>query len=176
MCWVSKHLVADIARAVVMMTKTLQKGGKLLFCGNGGSAADAQHLAAELVGRFSQNRDPIPAMALTTDTSVLTALANDYGFESIFARQVQALAHPGDVLVLISTSGTSGNLVAACQAANERGVHTIALLGRDGGQLAKEVEVALVVASQQTARIQECHIAIGHVMCHLVEKELSSDA
>jgi D-sedoheptulose 7-phosphate isomerase len=151
---------------------TLRGGGTLFFAGNGGSAADAQHLATEYVVRYQTNRPAMRAVALTTDTSLLTACANDLGFDEVFARQVEALAEPGDLLVLHSTSGESPNLIRAAQSAKARGVPVVALLGRTGGQLNDLVDVALVVPSSDTAHIQELHLAIEHVICDLVEDRL----
>ncbi len=144
----------------------------MLLCGNGGSAADSQHLAAELMGRFSSARPALPAIALTTDTSLLTAVANDTGYERVFARQVEGLAQPGDVLVVISTSGESENLCAAARTAREKGARIIGFLGKGGGRLAKLVDIPLIIASKSTPRIQECHIAIGHIICGAVEDAL----
>jgi D-sedoheptulose 7-phosphate isomerase len=152
----------------------LRAGGTLFFAGNGGSAADAQHIATEYVVRFRANRPPLRAVALTTDTSLLTACANDMGFDAVFARQVEAHGRPGDVLVLHSTSGDSPNVVRAAQSARARGVTVIAFLGRDGGRLKDLADVALVVASEQTARIQELHLALEHAICELVEERLRS--
>jgi len=155
------------------VTETVEGGGRLFLCGNGGSAADAQHLAAEYVVRFTRERRAMAAVALTTDTSILTAAANDYGFEQVFARQLEALASAGDLLVLHSTSGTSPNLLAAAAVARSRGVRTIALLARDGGALADQVDLALVVPTDSTARAQEMHLLIGHAVCDVVEQELA---
>lgn len=166
-------LAEAAAGLAAMVLETFGAGGKLLFCGNGGSAADAQHLAAEYVVRFSRHRRPLPAIALTTDTSILTAGGNDYGFETIFERQVRALGRPGDLLILHSTSGQSGNLVAAARAAREGGVKTVALLARGGGRLREEVDLPLVVRTEVTARAQELHIALGHIVCDLVEREIA---
>ena len=154
----------------------LRRGNRILLCGNGGSAADAQHIAAELVGRFVTERPGLSAIALTTDTSILTAVGNDYGFNRIFARQVEALAQPGDVLVGISTSGNSENVIAAVSAAARRGCRTIGLLGRDGGRLVALVDQAVVVSADQTAHIQECHIMIGHMWCAHVDASFATDA
>ena len=151
---------------------TLRGGGTLFFAGNGGSAADAQHLATEYVVRYQTKRPAMRAMALTTDTSLLTACANDMGFDEVFARQVEALAEPGDLLVLHSTSGESPNVIRAAQAAKARGVGVVALLGRNGGHLKDLVDVALVVPSDDTAHIQELHLAIEHAICDIVEDRL----
>ena len=150
----------------------LRAGGTLFFAGNGGSAADAQHLATEYVVRYQTSRPALRALALTTDTSLLTACANDMGFDEVFARQLDALARPGDVLSLHSTSGESPNVIRAAQAARARGVTVIALVGKSGGQLAALADVALVVPSDDTARIQELHLAIEHVVCEMVEERL----
>jgi D-sedoheptulose 7-phosphate isomerase len=151
---------------------TLRGGGTLFFAGNGGSAADAQHVATEYVVRYQTNRPAMRAVALTTDTSVLTACANDMGFDEVFARQVEALAEPGDLLVLHSTSGESPNVIRAAQAAKAQGVGVVALLGRSGGQLKDIADLVLVVPATETARIQELHLAIEHVICDLVEDRL----
>ncbi|EFK10699.1 putative phosphoheptose isomerase [delta proteobacterium NaphS2] len=142
---------------------------KLLICGNGGSAADAQHMAAEFVNRFELERPPLPAMALTTDTSVITSIGNDYSFEEIFSKQVKALGIDGDILLTISTSGNSRNIVAAVKAARKQGLYTAALLGKDGGELNKMVDMPMVVACNVTARVQEAHILAEHMICHLVD-------
>lgn len=142
---------------------------KLLLCGNGGSAADAQHIAAEFVNRFTLERPPLPAIALTTDTSIITSIGNDYSFEEVFSKQVKALGMEGDVLLAISTSGNSKNLLLAVKDAKRQGIHTVGLLGKDGGKLAGMVDMALVVKADNTARIQEAHILAGHILCHLVD-------
>jgi D-sedoheptulose 7-phosphate isomerase len=161
-----------IAALVEVYVGTLRAGGTLLFAGNGGSAADAQHIATEYVVRYSHNRRPLPAIALTTDTSLLTAGANDLGFDEIFARQVEALARPGDVLVLHSTSGESPNVVRAAQAAKIKGVTVVALLGKGGGALKDLADHSLVVPSDETSHIQELHLAVEHVLCGMVERAL----
>lgn len=165
-------LDACISQAIDACVQSLQKGGKLMLCGNGGSAADSQHLAAEFTGRFMKDRPPIAAVALSTDTSALTCIGNDYSFNEIFARQVQALGKAGDCLIAISTSGNSGNVLAAVVAAKSLGISTIGLLGRDGGKLKAQCDVSIVVPSQVTARIQEAHILIGHSLCGAVELKL----
>ena len=165
-------LDAAISQAIDACVQSLQKGGKLMLCGNGGSAADSQHLAAEFTGRFIKDRPPIAAVALSTDTSALTCIGNDYSFNDIFSRQVQALGKAGDCLIAISTSGNSGNVLAAVAAAHSLGISTIGLLGRDGGKLKAQCDVAIVVPSQVTARIQEAHILIGHSLCGAVELKL----
>jgi len=142
---------------------------KLLICGNGGSAADAQHMAAEFVNRFQLERPPLPAMALTTDTSVITSIGNDYSFEDVFSKQVKALGIDGDVLLAISTSGNSKNVFSAVEIANKQGLYTAGLLGNEGGKLSTIVDMALIVKSDVTARIQEAHILAEHIICHLVD-------
>jgi D-sedoheptulose 7-phosphate isomerase len=162
------------ARAGDLLVAALRAGGKVLLFGNGGSAADAQHIAAELVGRFVRQRDGLPAVALTTDTSALTAIANDFGYEEVFARQVCALGRAGDVAIALSTSGRSPSVLRAVETCKVIGIRTIGLTGGDGGQLAAAVDVPLIVtASTHSARIQETHITIGHVLCELVDAALS---
>jgi D-sedoheptulose 7-phosphate isomerase len=163
--------IATIADAYVAALST---GGTVFFAGNGGSAADAQHLATEYVVRYQSNRPALRAVALTTDSSLLTAAANDLGFDEVFARQVEALARPGDVLSLHSTSGESPNVVRAAQVAKARGVRVVALLGKSGGRLRELADIALVVPSAETARIQELHLAIEHVICEMVEARLKT--
>jgi len=164
-----------IGHASETMAACLAKGGKLMLCGNGGSAADCQHLAAELTGRLVRDRRPLAALALTTDTSALTCIANDYDFQQVFARQVVALGRPGDVLLGISTSGRSENVLRAVQAARGLGMVTVGLLGRDGGPLRELCDISIVVPSQTTARIQEMHILIGHTVCAQIEAALGLD-
>jgi len=142
---------------------------KLLICGNGGSAADAQHMAAEFVNRFQLERPPLPAMALTTDTSVITSIGNDYSFEDVFSKQVKALGIEGDVLLAISTSGNSKNVLSAVEVANKQGLYTVGMLGNKGGKLSTAVDMALIVKSDVTARVQEAHILAEHIICHLVD-------
>ena len=161
-----------IAALADLYVGALRAGGTLLFAGNGGSAADAQHIATEYVVRYSHSRRPLPAIALTTDTSLLTAGANDLGFDEIFARQVEALARPGDVLVLHSTSGESPNVVRAAQAAKVKGVMVVALLGKGGGALKDLADHTLTVPSDETSHIQELHLAVEHVICGMVERAL----
>ena len=170
---VARDCSAAIFEAADLIIMCLRAGGKLLFFGNGGSAADAQHLAAEFIGRFVRERAGLPAIALTTDSSILTAVGNDYGFDQIFARQVQALGRPGDVAIAISTSGNSPNIIEAVKAARKGYLKTIGLSGKDGGLLAKEADLVITVASTTTARIQECHIAVGHLLCELTEEALA---
>lgn len=174
--WLAENLADRLAIAARLVAEALRRGNKVMFCGNGGSAADSQHLAAELVGRYRRNRPGLAALALTVDTSALTAIGNDFGFEEVFSRQVEALGQPGDVLVAISTSGRSPNVLRAVEAARALGLKTVGLVGRDGGQLAGLVDLALVVPSEDTARIQECHITLGHILCDLVEGELADGA
>src|SRR5438034_4479742 len=169
---VARESSSVIFEAALLITRCLRDGGKVLFFGNGGSAADAQHLAAEFVGRFVRERPGLPASALTTDSSILTAVGNDYGFDQIFARQVQALGCPGDVAIAISTSGNSPNVIEGVKAAKRGDLKTIGLSGQDGGLLAKEADIAITIASRSTARIQECHISVGHLLCELTEEDL----
>ena len=162
----------SIKSAGTQIAQSLENDGTLFWCGNGGSAADSQHLAAELVGRFKKDRKALRSIALTTDTSVLTCVANDYSYEDIFSRQLEALARDGDVLVAISTSGNSENVLRALRAGKELGFKTIALLGKDGGLAKALADLAIVIPSDATARIQEAHILIGHILCDLIEQEL----
>jgi phosphoheptose isomerase len=158
--------------AAAALEECLRSGNKVLVFGNGGSAADAQHLAAELVGRFGKDRRPLPALALTTDTSVLTALGNDYGFDDVFARQIRAMVEAGDLVIAISTSGRSPNVIKAVRASRAAGARTVALTGRDGGELSALVDIAIVVPSGNAARIQEVHIAVVHILAELAESSL----
>ena len=164
-----------IVQAAEVLAERLRCGGKILVCGNGGSAADAQHFAAELVNRFEMERPGLAAIALTTDSSTLTSIANDYAFEQVFARQLRALGRPGDMLLAISTSGHSPNVLAAMAAAQELGVITVALTGRDGGKMAEQLkadDLELRVSAAVTARIQETHILIIHCLCDLIDQRL----
>ena len=170
---VAESMTPEIEALAQRSLECLRSGGKLLFCGNGGSAADAQHLAAEYVVRFARERHALAALALTTDTSILTASGNDYGFDRVFERQVRALATSTDLLILHSTSGESENLIRAARAAGEVGAGTVALLANGGGRLKDEVELALVVPTDSTARAQEVHLTIGHIVCDLVETALA---
>lgn len=163
--------VALLQQAADLCIGALRQGNKVLLAGNGGSAADAQHIAAELVGRYRQERPALPAIALTTDTSALTAIGNDYGYERIFSRQLEALSKPGDVFIGISTSGNSANILAATDTAHELGVKVVGLTGH-GGALADRADVVLCVESTYTATIQECHIMLGHILCALIETTL----
>jgi len=165
-------LSLKIEQAAISMITALKNGKKIMFCGNGGSAADSQHLAAELVGRFKKNRSALAAISLTTDTSILTALGNDFGFETIFARQVEGLGQKGDVLIGISTSGESKNVAEAVKKAKLMGIKTIGFLGGGGGSLAATVDLAIIVPSKNTPRVQESHITIGHIICNLIEREI----
>jgi D-sedoheptulose 7-phosphate isomerase len=165
-------LTGTIQKIGALVSNSLAKGGTIFWCGNGGSAADSQHLAAELVGRYKKNRRPLRSISLTTDTSVLTCVANDYSYEDIFARQVEALGRPGDVLLGITTSGNSENVLRALKMAKSMGMTTIAWLGKDGGGGKGIADVSLIVPSESTARIQETHILIGHILCELIEEEL----
>src|SRR5437660_5172670 len=171
-------LASPIARAAAMMTECLLADGKLLACGNGGSAADAQHFAAEMVGRFERERPELPAIALTTDTSIMTAIANDYDFAQVFARQVRALRDAADILLAISTSGNSRNVVAAVDAAHDRGMRIVALTGKGGGRLGELVtvdDVHLCVPHTVTARIQEVHLLTIHCLCDAIDASLLGD-
>lgn len=165
-------LGAELRRAAEAMIACYRAGGTAIFCGNGGSAADAQHLAAEFVGRYLVERRPLPALALHANTSALTAIGNDYGYEQVFARPLEALARPGDVLVALSTSGNSPSIVAAARKARDLGLTTIVLTGAGGGQMASWANILLAVPSTETPRIQENHILIGHCLCQAVEQAL----
>ena len=165
-----QHCAAAVAEAAETVIQSLETGGTVYFCGNGGSAADSQHLAAEFSGRFQLERTALAAVALTTNSSALTAIGNDYGYDYIFARQVEALGRPGDVLVGISTSGNSANIIAAVEASKHLGVRTIGILGRDGGRLGALVDDALIVPSTVTARIQEIHEMVFHFWCEILDE------
>jgi D-sedoheptulose 7-phosphate isomerase len=168
----SADLVATIAKVTEILVASLRQGNKVLLFGNGGSAADAQHIAAELVGRFAFDRPALPALALSANSSCVTAIANDYGFDQVFSRQIEALAKAGDVAIGISTSGNSPNVIKAVLTARQMGLRTVGLTGASGGTLAKSTEFCICVPSEDTARIQECHILIGHILSELVEKEI----
>ena len=170
---VADVLGPDVEALALKVSEVLNMGGKLFFCGNGGSAADAQHLAAEYLIRFQKNRRPLPALALTTDTSVLTAGANDFGFETVFSRQLEALGARGDLLFLHSTSGESENLIRAVEAARPMGIQTVAFLAKGGGRLASLVDWAFVIPTRSTARAQEMHLTLGHIICELVENRVT---
>ena len=176
MAALEKNLAPSIEGAVALLVTAFRDGNKLLVMGNGGSAADAQHFVAEIVGRFKLERRALPAIAFTTDSSILTAIGNDYGFDRVFSRQVEAHAVAGDVVVGISTSGNSPNVQLALEAAAQRGCRTIALLGKDGGSIKAVAELPLVVPSDDTPRVQEGHIAMIHIICDLVEKRLFTPA
>ncbi|MDQ7059584.1 MAG: D-sedoheptulose 7-phosphate isomerase [Sulfurimonas sp.] len=148
---------------------------KTILAGNGGSAADAQHIAAELVGRYGFDRPSLPSLALTTDTSALTAIGNDYGYDQVFSRQLEGMGQDGDIFIGISTSGNSINLVKAFHSAKKKNIFTVALVGRDGGEMAKQADISLIVPSESTPRIQESHILIGHIICDIIEKEIFAD-
>jgi len=165
----NEESIAILAEAVCA---ALEQGNKMLLYGNGGSAADAQHIAAELVGTFQRDRKPLPAISLTTNSSILTSIANDFGYEDVFARQIRALGRCGDVSIAISTSGNSANVLAGADAARDAGLLTVGMTGGDGGKLAERVEHHLNVPHTSTARVQEIHIMIGHVLCELVEENL----
>ena len=172
----AQSLADVIVNAAQMILKAYQDGGKVLLIGNGGSAADAQHIAAELIGRFKLERRGLPAIALTTNTSIVTALANDYGYDTIFSRQLEALANDKDVLIAITTSGTSPNILEAVKTAHSKGVTVIGLTGEAGSKLKDKADLTIMVPSDNTARIQEAHITIGHIICRLVEKGLFNES
>ncbi len=172
---VRTELAGQISVCAKKLTACLKNGGKILICGNGGSAADAQHFAAELVGRFEAERRGLPAIALTTDSSCLTAIGNDYGFERLFSRQVEALASGKDLLIGISTSGNSQNVLTALLKAKELGCETVGLTGHDGGRIAAAVDCSLVVPGLRTARIQEMHLLIIHLLCELIDRQYLTD-
>jgi D-sedoheptulose 7-phosphate isomerase len=163
------NVIMNVAKACV---EVYRNGKKTLLAGNGGSAADAQHIAAELVGRYGFDRPSIPSLALTTDTSNLTAIGNDYGYDKVFSRQLEGMAQEGDLFIGISTSGNSQNIINAFESAKDRGVTTVALVGRDGGKMGAMADYAIIVPSNATPRIQESHILIGHILCDIIEKEL----
>ena len=167
-----KENLPKLLEVIKLISHTFEAGNKVFFFGNGGSAADAQHFAAEFVNRYIMDRPPLPAIALTTDTSVLTSISNDVAFNEIFSRQLKALGKEGDVAVGISTSGTSANVMKAFEVAQEMGMKTVALTGNDGGTVAKIADLALIVSSSSTPRIQEAHILIGHLLCEMVEQQL----
>ncbi len=172
--FVKNNLMDEIIKAINLVTFSLKKGGTVFFTGNGGSAADSQHLAGELVSRFLYERKALPAIALTTDTSILTAIGNDYGYDHVFVRQIEALVKPDDIIFFISTSGNSSNQIAGVIKAKEIGAKTVGLLGKDGGKLGKLVDLNITIPGKLTPRIQEAHIAIGHIICEFVEKEFIS--
>jgi D-sedoheptulose 7-phosphate isomerase len=167
------NMQEDLERASKLAVETLKRGNKILLCGNGGSAADAQHIAAELTGRYKTERRGLPAIALTTDTSALTAIGNDYGYNRVFDRQTEALANEGDLLIGISTSGNSANVLSALKLAKVMGCATLGFSGRDGGAMSEVCDINLIVPSNNTPRIQEMHILFGHTLCHIIDDELS---
>ncbi len=166
------QIVATIAKVCELLVNALSLGNKIFLFGNGGSAVDAQHLAAELVGRFAFDRPALPALSLSVNPSCVTAIGNDYGFDQIFSRQIEALAHPGDVAIGISTSGTSSNVLCALSTARKMGLHTVALTGNTGGKLKGSVDHCVCIPSNETARIQECHGLIGHILAELIERAM----
>jgi D-sedoheptulose 7-phosphate isomerase len=165
--------VSNIENAIKLILDSINNGGKLLLFGNGGSAADSQHIAAEFVGRFKLERKAMPALALTTNSSILTALSNDYGYEASFKRQIESLGAKGDIAIAISTSGNAKNVIEAVKTAKEKGISAIALTGRDGGKLSQVCDISIIVRSQDTARIQETHILIGHIIAEIIEADFS---
>ncbi|MDK9717097.1 MAG: D-sedoheptulose 7-phosphate isomerase [Trichlorobacter sp.] len=169
---IESELAAPIARLAERLIETFSIGNKLLIMGNGGSAADAQHFAGEIVSRFRMERPGLPAIALSTDTSIITAIGNDYGFERIFSRQIEALAVPGDAVIGISTSGNSANILKALEVAREAGCTTIGLLGKDGGSIKQVCDIPLIIPSNDTPRVQEGHITVIHILCDLIEQGL----
>jgi phosphoheptose isomerase len=174
-----ESLSNDLEHAATVMTAALRAGNKVLSCGNGGSAGDAQHFSSELLNRFEMERPPLPAIALTTDSSTITAIANDYSYDDIFAKQIKALGKSGDVLLAISTSGNSANMVRAIDAAQDRGITVVALTGRNGGEMAAtllNVDIEIRVPSDRTARIQEVHLLIIHCLCDLIDRGLLPDS
>lgn len=170
---IAETCVPDIEKLVHCICESLKSGGKILLCGNGGSAADSQHIAAELVGRFQMERDGFAAIALTTDTSILTSLGNDYGFQTIFQRQVEALGKSGDVLIGLSTSGQSENVALAMKTAKSMNIKTVAFMGRREGGIKDFADISIQIPSDNTARVQEGHITVAHIMCDLIEKMIT---
>jgi len=168
------HLTEEIIKSTKLCISSLNNGGKILLFGNGGSAADAQHIAAELVGRYKVERKGLPAIALTTDTSAITSIGNDFGYNHVFDRQVEALANKGDVAIGISTSGKSDNIISALKLASKLNCVTIGFSGQDGGEMNQVCNINLVVPSEDTPRIQEMHIVIGHTICHLIDQEFKT--
>lgn len=168
-------LLDTIGKTAMLCVQAYQNGKKTLLAGNGGSAADAQHIAAELVGRYGFDRPSIPSLALTTDTSNLTAIGNDYGYDKVFSRQLEGMGNEGDIFFGISTSGNSQNVINAFESAKAKGITTVALVGKDGGKMAQMADIAIIAPSNATPRIQESHILIGHILCDIIEKELFGD-
>jgi len=171
---IMREKIPEILEIADAFVQCLKKNGKIIFFGNGGSAADSQHLSAELVGRFKKDRGALAALSLTTNTSTITSLGNDYGYEIIFAKQIEGLGNKNDLAIGISTSGKAKNVIAGIKQAKKMGIKTIALTGADGGELAKLADISFIVPSSVTARIQEAHITVGHIICELVESELSN--
>jgi len=169
------ELLNKIEKVAEMCVVLYRGSNKTILAGNGGSAADAQHIAAELVGRYGFDRPSIPSLSLTTDTSNLTAIGNDYGYDKVFSRQLEGMGQDGDIFIGISTSGNSANIINAFKSAKEKNIATVALVGKDGGEMAKLADIALVVPSDSTPRIQESHILIGHILCDIIEKEIFGD-
>lgn len=168
----NEELLNKIEEVSKLCVELYKGSNKTMLAGNGGSAADAQHIAAEMVGRYGFDRPSLPSLALTTDTSALTAIGNDYGYDKVFSRQLEGMGQKGDIFIGISTSGNSVNIINAFNSAKEKGITTVALVGRDGGKMAKMADIALVVPSNSTPRIQESHILIGHILCDIIEKEI----
>jgi len=169
---IAKFQIDKIIEITNLICSCLKDEGKVILFGNGGSAADSQHIAAELIGRFQKERSALAAISLNTNTSIITAIANDYGYELVFAKQIEGLAKINDIVIGISTSGNAKNVILGIQQAKKKGIKTIAFTGCDGGKLAKEAEISLIVPSDVTARIQEAHITVGHIICELIEVEL----
>ncbi len=168
---IKKHLIPEIEKAITKVKETIKNGEKILLCGNGGSAADAQHIACEFIEKVKMRRKSIPAIALSTNTSNITAIANDESFEKIFSRQIEGIGKKGDILIAISTSGLSKNVISAVNTAKKMGIYTIGLTGKGGGKLKGVVDLSIIVPSHDTARIQESHILIGHLIAEIVEEE-----
>lgn len=167
--------IESISDAAELIVRSLRNGQKLLICGNGGSAADAQHIAAEFIGRYKRERRSLPAIALTVDTSAITAIGNDHSFDDIFARQLEGLGNAGDILLVLSTSGNSGNCIRAVEQARKMGIKAIGLLGKNGGKLAPSVDIPIIVPSDDTPRIQECHMLIYHAICEVADEAFSEN-
>ena len=168
----NEELLNDIEKVSKLCVELYKNNKKTILAGNGGSAADAQHIAAEMVGRYGFDRPSLPSLALTTDTSALTAIGNDYGYDKVFSRQLEGMGQDGDLFIGISTSGNSENIINAFNSAKEKNIITVALTGRDGGEMAKIADISLIVPSESTPRIQESHILIGHIICDIIEKEI----
>jgi D-sedoheptulose 7-phosphate isomerase len=169
---VTKENINQYANSAKLISDAINNGKTIFWCGNGGSAAESSHLAVELIGRFKENRLPLPSISLNSDTSAITCIANDFGYEEIFARQLEGLGRAGDVLVVLSTSGQSPNIIKALQRANKLGIKSVALLGKDGGKAKDFADIFIVVDSDETARIQEIHLLLGHIFCEFVENNL----